>query len=59
MERSVLLRTRRQAAEQRVQNSIEVNAVAWARGIALIQVPGYRQVRDAYCATHNVGPLTG
>lgn len=42
-----------------VQSSIETNAVTWARGIAAIQVPGYRAIRDAYCAVHNIGPLPG
>jgi hypothetical protein len=41
-----------------VERSIEDNAVTWAKGIAAIQIPGYRAIRDAYCATHNVGPLT-
>ena len=54
-----LLNAPDQAAEQRVENSIEANALAWARGIAVIQVPGYRQVRDRYCAVHDLGPLTG
>ena len=38
---------------------IEANAATWATMIAAIQLPpGYRAQRDAYCATHNVGPLT-
>jgi hypothetical protein len=45
------------AALQNTKDGIETNAVTWARGIALIQLPGYRTSRDAYCAAHNLGPL--
>jgi Family of unknown function (DUF5995) len=39
--------------------TIEANAATWASLIAAIQLPpGYRAQRDAYCAAHNVGPLT-
>jgi len=53
-----LLNAPNEAARQRVELTIEANAAASARAIAAIQVPpGYRAQRDAYCATHNVGPL--
>jgi hypothetical protein len=39
--------------------TIETNAASWATLIAGFQLPpGYRAQRDAYCAFHNVGPLT-
>jgi hypothetical protein len=39
--------------------TIETNAASWATLIAGFQLPpGYRAQRDAYCALHNVGPLT-
>jgi Family of unknown function (DUF5995) len=34
----------------RVASEIEAYAAGWARGIAAVQVPGYRAERDAYCA---------
>jgi len=54
-----LLNARTAGQEHLVANGIEDNALAWARGIAAVDVPpGYRARRDAYCAAHNVGPLT-
>jgi hypothetical protein len=39
--------------------TIEVGAASWATLIAAFQLPpGYRAQRDAYCAVHNVGPLS-
>lgn len=40
----------RSVAEYRnVSRTIEVNAAAWGRLLAAVQVPGYRVVRDGYC----------
>jgi hypothetical protein len=38
-----------EAARDRVASSIEANAAMWARGIAAVQTPGIRAVRDRYC----------
>jgi hypothetical protein len=48
------------AGRQVAEITIERNAEATARAIAAYQQPppGYRAQRDAYCAAHNVGPLT-
>jgi hypothetical protein len=35
-----------------IESSIELNAASWARGMAALQVPGYRAQRDAYCVAH-------
>jgi hypothetical protein len=45
-----LLNATTSAQRQAVANSIEANAAAWARSIAIGRVPGYRARRDAYCA---------
>ena len=45
-----LLNATTPAQRQSVADSIELNAASWARGIAAARVPGYRAVRDAYCA---------
>ena len=44
-----LLKAPTDAKRAAVAQSIEANAAAWARGIALVQVPGIRKSRDAYC----------
>ena len=41
----------------KVARGIETNATSWARLMVSVQVPGYRAIRDRYCAVHNVGPL--
>lgn len=54
----LLLDAPNQSLRQLVETNIETNAAAWARIIAAPQFqPGYRGVRDAYCRTHNRGPL--
>ena len=45
-----LLKADTDAERASVAKSIEANAAAWARGIALVQFPGIRKSRDAYCA---------
>jgi hypothetical protein len=32
-----------------ITHGIQANAAAWAQGIALVQIPGFRTSRDAYC----------
>jgi hypothetical protein len=44
-----LLKADTDAQRASVAKSIETNAATWARGIALVQTPGIRQSRDAYC----------
>jgi hypothetical protein len=44
-----LLKAPTEAKRAAVAQSIEANAAAWARGIALVQIPGIRHSRDAYC----------
>jgi Family of unknown function (DUF5995) len=44
-----LLKAPTEAKRAAVVQSIEGNAAAWARGIALLQIPGYRHTRDVYC----------
>jgi hypothetical protein len=45
-----LLNARNAAHRARVAKSIQANAAMWARGISLVQAPGIRAQRDAYCA---------
>ena len=45
-----LLAARTEAERKAVETSIEQNAAGWARSIARSEQPGYREVRDAYCA---------
>jgi Family of unknown function (DUF5995) len=45
-----LLDAKTDAQRQLVANQIQTNAALWAQGIAAVQVPGYRESRDAYCA---------
>ena len=44
-----LLKAKTEAERALVVESIQANAAAWARGIAAVQVPGYRKVRGDYC----------
>lgn len=41
------------AARQRVEDQIETSSTLWARFIVSLEQPGYRGIRDAYCATHH------
>ena len=45
-----LLKAKTDAEREQVAQNIEANAAAWANGIALVQEPGFRQMRDDYCA---------
>jgi hypothetical protein len=45
-----LLAAKSDAQRAEVIRGMEANAAAWAQGIALVQVPGIRQMRDDYCA---------
>jgi hypothetical protein len=44
-----LLNAPTDAQRARVAKSIEANAAMWAQGIAAVQVPGVRAIRDRYC----------
>lgn len=44
-----LVNARSGAERRRVAQEIEDHAAGWARGIAAVEQPGYRAVRDAYC----------
>jgi hypothetical protein len=44
-----LLRADTQAQVDRVAADIHSNAALWAKGIALVQIPGFRTSRDSYC----------
>jgi hypothetical protein len=46
-----LLAAKTDAQRQAVADSIEENAAAWAAAIAATPQPGYRAIRDAYCAS--------
>jgi hypothetical protein len=45
-----LLKASTEAKRAEVVRQIEANAALWARSIALVQTPGFRGFRDAYCA---------
>ena len=45
-----LLKAPTEAKRADVARSIEANAALWAQGIAAVQVPGIRKMRDDYCA---------
>jgi hypothetical protein len=44
-----LLKARNETQRARVAKSIEANAAMWARGIAAVQTPGIRAIRDRHC----------
>ncbi len=44
------------AERHKVEREIEDTSVAWAKMIRSVEVPGYRETRDAYCRAH---PGTG
>ncbi|MFJ8649779.1 DUF5995 family protein [Streptomyces sp. NPDC093546] len=46
------------AARARVVDAIEANAAQWATLLAVVEVPGYRTVRDTYCQAQREG-VTG
>jgi hypothetical protein len=46
-----LLKAKTDAQRQAVTRQIQGNAAAWAQGIAAVQVPGIRGMRDNYCAS--------
>ncbi|MGK5732596.1 DUF5995 family protein [Streptomyces sp. URMC 124] len=39
--------------------TVETHAAAWGRLLASVQVPGYGQMRDAYCHSGGQAPVTG
>ncbi|MEU2789920.1 DUF5995 family protein [Streptomyces sp. NPDC007100] len=43
------------SARKEVVRRIETNAARWASLLKTVHVPGYRQVRDAYCQAHHRG----
>jgi hypothetical protein len=45
-----LLAAKSDSERAEIIRQMEANAAAWAQGIALVQVPGIRQMRDDYCA---------
>jgi len=45
-----LLNARTDAQRTRIAKQIQTNAAMWAKGLALVQVPGLRAQRDTYCA---------
>ncbi len=51
-----LVQARSDAQRARIARQIEANAAAWARGIAAVQTPGIRQLRDDYCAAQLARP---
>jgi hypothetical protein len=44
-----LLRAKTDSEVATVTHDIQSNAAAWAQGIALVQIPGFRTSRDSYC----------
>jgi hypothetical protein len=50
-----LVNARSDAERQRVADEIEAYAAGWAQGIAAVPSPGYRPMRDAYCAQQLAG----
>jgi len=47
-----LMNAKTAAQRRAVEQSIDVNANAWADAIASGEFSGYRQMRDTYCRTH-------
>jgi hypothetical protein len=50
-----LLKANTDAERDAVAQDIHANAAAWADGIALFQIPGFRDSRDAYCQQQLTG----